>query len=221
MERKSKYQMTLVTVILGGNFASMFCDELSQPSFNFGESKSSTYFSISTKFNSFMVDAIDMDEKFAMMEQTIETLKKSIDDKNLQIAQLMSKLDLSNSGESRHNLTMQEKFYVPTTPVDSQCIKQSASVTTLTVQQLQDMITNTIKAQYRGLPHKALPLVASQKIEYSAILLQFGSFKPVKFFALKKTTNTTKVYDFSNEKNADTWILVARKKQKRQRTSKL
>ncbi|KAH0711932.1 hypothetical protein KY289_007891 [Solanum tuberosum] len=75
MARKSKSQMTLVTVILGGNFASMLCDELSQPSFNFGESKSSTDSSISTKFNSLMVDATDMDERFAMMEQTIETLK--------------------------------------------------------------------------------------------------------------------------------------------------
>ncbi|KAG5619734.1 hypothetical protein H5410_004952 [Solanum commersonii] len=35
------------------------------------------------------------------MEQTIETFKKSIDDKNLQIVQLMRKLDLSNSEESQ------------------------------------------------------------------------------------------------------------------------
>ena len=41
-----------------------------------------------------MVDIADMDEKFTMMEQTIEALKNSIDDKNLQITQLMSKLDL-------------------------------------------------------------------------------------------------------------------------------
>ncbi|KAK4717868.1 hypothetical protein R3W88_016206 [Solanum pinnatisectum] len=114
----------------------MLSDELSQPSFNFGEFKNSTDFSISTKVNALMVDAIDMDEKFAMMEQTIETLKKFINDKNLQIAQLMSNLDLSNSGGSHHNLTMQEKIYVSTKPDESQCAKQSASVATLTVQQL-------------------------------------------------------------------------------------
>ena len=86
--------MTLKTSILGGNIASKLFSELFHFGFNFGESKSSTDFSISTKANSFMVDTTDMDEKFTMMEQTIEALKNSIDDKNLQIAQLMSKLDL-------------------------------------------------------------------------------------------------------------------------------
>jgi len=81
-----------------------------------------------------MVDATEMDNNFAMMEQTIEILKKSIDDKNLQIAQLMSKLDLSKSGESRHNLTTQKKLMVPTKIVESQCTNQSAFVATLTVQ---------------------------------------------------------------------------------------
>ena len=57
-----------------------------------------------------MVDATEMDEKFAMMEQTIEALKKSIDDKSFQIVQLMSKLDLYNCRESHHNLKTQEKL---------------------------------------------------------------------------------------------------------------
>ena len=99
-----------------------------------------------------MVDATDMDEKFAMMEQIIEALKKSICDKNLQITQLMSKLELYNSKESHHNLKTQEEFDIDslTKSVDSQRAKQSASVATLIVQQLQDMITNTIKDQYGG-----------------------------------------------------------------------
>jgi len=57
MPRKSKSQMTLKTAILG-------------------ESKNSTDSSNSTVVNSLLVDTTDMDEKFAMMEQTIETLKK-------------------------------------------------------------------------------------------------------------------------------------------------
>ena len=99
-----------------------------------------------------MVDTTDMDEKFSMMEKTIEALKKSIDDKNLQITHLMSKLVLYNSKESHHNLKTQEEFDIDslTKSVDSQSKKQSASVATLTIQQLQDMITNTIQAQYGG-----------------------------------------------------------------------
>ncbi|KAH0642339.1 hypothetical protein KY289_033313 [Solanum tuberosum] len=158
MARKIKSQMTLKTTIDGGNIASKLFDELSHFDFNFGEYKNSTDSSISTKVNSLMVDATEMDEKFAMMEQTIKALNKSIDDKNLQITQLMSKLDLYNSGESHHILTIQEKVDIdsPTKPIDSQSANRYASVATLTVQQLQDMITNTIKAQYGGPPKSSL-----------------------------------------------------------------
>ncbi|KAH0639769.1 hypothetical protein KY285_036355 [Solanum tuberosum] len=64
------------------------------------------------------------------------------------------------------------------------------------------------------------PMV-SPKIEEGVIILQFGSFEPLEVSALKKTTNTSKVDDFSNKKNDDTWISVARKRQKHQGTSKL
>ena len=144
--------MTLKTAIPRGNIASKLFDELSHSGFNFGESKSSTDSSNSTKANSFVVDTTDMEDKFAMIEETIEALEKFIDDKNLEIAQLMSKLDLYNSRESHHNLKTQEKVDIDflNKSVDSQSAKQSALVATLTVQQLQDMITNTIKAQYSG-----------------------------------------------------------------------
>ena len=70
----------------------------------------------------------------------------------------MSKLDLYNSTESHHNLKTQEKVDIDflNKSVDSQIVKQSASIATLTVQQLQCMITNTIKAQYGGLSQSSL-----------------------------------------------------------------
>ncbi|KAH0696635.1 hypothetical protein KY290_014017 [Solanum tuberosum] len=83
MSGKSKSQMTLKPAIHGATIVSKLFDELSHSSFNFGEFENSTNFSISTKVNSLMADATDMDEKFAMMEQIIGALKKSIDDKNL------------------------------------------------------------------------------------------------------------------------------------------
>ncbi|KAH0754177.1 hypothetical protein KY290_024447 [Solanum tuberosum] len=45
---------------------------------------------------------------------------------------------------------------------------------------------------------KVLRPVVLPKIEEYFIILQFGSFEPVKVSALKKTTNTSKVDDFSN-----------------------
>ncbi|KAH0661858.1 hypothetical protein KY290_027773 [Solanum tuberosum] len=69
-----------------GNLASVFFGEFSQIGSNFGESEDSMDSPTSMNVNVFMADSTDMDEKFAMMEQTIEALKKSIDDKNLHIA---------------------------------------------------------------------------------------------------------------------------------------
>ena len=105
-------------------------DELSQSGFNFGESKSSTDSSNSTKANSFVVDTTYMEDKFAMIEETIEALEKFIDDKNLEIAQLMSKLDLYNCRESHHNLKTQEKVDIDflNKSVDSQIVKQSVMI---------------------------------------------------------------------------------------------
>ncbi|KAK4723318.1 hypothetical protein R3W88_026097 [Solanum pinnatisectum] len=180
MSGKSKSQMILKTAIHGANIASKLFDELSHSNFNFGEFENSTDFSISTKVNSLMADATDMDEKFAMMEQTIRALKKSIDDKNLQIAQLMSKLDLYNSRESHHNLTTQEKIDIDssTKPVDFQNAKRSASVATLTVQQLQDMIVNTIKAQYGGPLQSSLGYSKSYSKRIEDLLMPIGYQPP-------------------------------------------
>ena len=102
-----------------------------------------------------MFDSTNMDEKFPMMEQTIEALKKSADDKNLRIAQLMNKLEVFTPGESSHIPTCPSGFDQQYKDIEEslaksnfQKEKQSTLVVALSVQQLQDMITNTIEAQY-------------------------------------------------------------------------
>ncbi|KAH0651254.1 hypothetical protein KY285_031372 [Solanum tuberosum] len=178
--RKIKSQMTLKTAIVGGNIVSKLFNELSHSDFNFGEYKNSTDSSISTKVNSLMVDTTDMDKKFVMMEQTIETLKKPIDDKDLQITQLMSNLDLYNSRETHHILTIQEKVDIdsPTKLIDSQSANRFASIATLTVQQLQDMITNTITAQYGGPPQSSLGYSNSYSKLIEGLLMPIGYQPP-------------------------------------------
>ena len=49
-----------------------------------------------------MAESTDMYEKCVMMEQTIMALKKSVDEKNVHIAQLMNKLEAFTHGESSH-----------------------------------------------------------------------------------------------------------------------
>ncbi|KAK4358839.1 hypothetical protein RND71_021068 [Anisodus tanguticus] len=100
--KKSKSQMTVVTTIPGGNIATMLFDKFSQTGCNFGESENSTDSPISMKVNDLIADATDMTKKFTMMEQTIEALKKSLDDKNLQIAQLMNRLETFATIELSH-----------------------------------------------------------------------------------------------------------------------
>ncbi|KAK4362222.1 hypothetical protein RND71_017463 [Anisodus tanguticus] len=80
----------------------MLFDELSQTGCNFDESEDSMDSPISMKVNTLMADATDMDEKFAMMDQTIEALKKSLEDNNLQIAQLINRLETFSLAESSH-----------------------------------------------------------------------------------------------------------------------
>ncbi|PHT80086.1 Bifunctional monodehydroascorbate reductase and carbonic anhydrase nectarin-3 [Capsicum annuum] len=153
MTKMRKSQISAVTTALGSNFASILSDEPSETGCNFGESENLMNSPTSTKVKTFMVDAIDMDKKFAMMDQTIEALKKSVNEKDHQIARLMSMLDLYNPEESNYNLTPSEKVdgesLIKTS--DNYYADRSASVATLTVQQLQNMIANTIKAQYGGI----------------------------------------------------------------------
>ncbi|XP_019262145.1 PREDICTED: uncharacterized protein LOC109239983 [Nicotiana attenuata] len=149
--------MTFATAISGGNTPFSQFDELSQTASNLGGFEDLVDSSVSTKVNALMTDATNVDEKFAMMEQTIEVLKKSVEDKDLQITQLMNKLEAYAPGESSHVPPRSPVFTSQKTAVEEsfaklniQKEKQSTSVAALSVQQLQDMITNTIRAQYGG-----------------------------------------------------------------------
>lgn len=54
------------------------------------------------------------DSTFVVMEQTIEHLKKIVDDKNLRIVELMNKLEAFAPRESSHAPTYPPDFYPQT-----------------------------------------------------------------------------------------------------------
>ena len=93
-----------------GKLASVFFEQSSQISSNFGDSEDSMDSPTSMYFNALMADLTNMDEKFVMMEQTIEALKKFVDDKNLHIDQLKNKLEAFKPGESSHIPTYPSGF---------------------------------------------------------------------------------------------------------------
>ncbi|KAL0437738.1 UNVERIFIED_CONTAM: hypothetical protein Sradi_0481700 [Sesamum radiatum] len=104
-------------------------------------------------------EATTMEEQVAQMAQAIADLQKIVEDKDLQIAQLMNKLEPTDAGESSHNHSSISKHAEKEKQIDEELPRQksaqksSHSVTSnaaLSVQQLQEMIANTIKAQYGG-----------------------------------------------------------------------
>ncbi|OIT00234.1 hypothetical protein A4A49_26412, partial [Nicotiana attenuata] len=153
--KKSRSRTTSAIAIFGGNTPFLLFDEFSQTASNLGEFEDLLDSPVSMKVNALMTDTTNVDEKFAMMEPTIEVLKKSVEDKDLQIAQLMNKLEAYAPGESSHVPPRSPGFTLPKTAIEEslakfniQKEKQSTSVAALSVQQLKDMITNTIRAQY-------------------------------------------------------------------------
>ncbi|KAK4708276.1 hypothetical protein R3W88_029201 [Solanum pinnatisectum] len=123
--------MMVVSATPKGNLASVLFGEFSQIGSNFSESEDSMDSPTSMNVNALMADSTDMDKKFAMMEQTIKALKKSVDDKNLHIAQFMNKLEAFRPGESSH---------VSTRPSASNQKKCSRS----------QIMPNTISLQFRS-----------------------------------------------------------------------
>ncbi|PIN00867.1 hypothetical protein CDL12_26634 [Handroanthus impetiginosus] len=110
-------------------------------------------------FATLPTESATLNNQFVMMAKTISYLKKTVEDKDFQIAQLMSKLEYVGHGESSNNNGPASAFIAKERHADEAPPKQNlmqrpghstTSIATLSVQQLQDMITNTIRAQYGG-----------------------------------------------------------------------
>ena len=102
-----------------------------------------------------MTNTSTMEEKMVEMEQRVVLLTKTLEDKDLQIATLMNKLEMLDLGELSHGHKFPSGFAsmkddkggeIENTPWQ----EQYTSVALLSVQQLQDMKINTIRAQYGG-----------------------------------------------------------------------
>ncbi|KAL0381213.1 UNVERIFIED_CONTAM: hypothetical protein Sangu_0185600 [Sesamum angustifolium] len=101
-----------------------------------------------------VIEAMTMEEQVAQKAQAVADLQKIVEEKDIE---MMNKLEPTNAGESSHNHSSalkhaeKEKHADEELPMQESVQKSSHSTTsiaTLIVQQLQKMITNTIKAQY-------------------------------------------------------------------------
>ena len=133
-----------------------------------GMSKEEKYSNRSDSFTSpflmtmseMVTDTTFVEEQLVEMARTLAKLTKMDEEKDMQIASLINKVEaqVQNTGESSQGLNHlpnvaslldDAPHMYRTMQVERQMI-ESASVASLSVQQLQDMITNTIKAQYDG-----------------------------------------------------------------------
>ena len=106
-----------------------------------------------------MTNTSTMEEKMAEMEQRVTLLTKAFEEKDVKIATLMNKLELQDSGESSLSPEHPPDFTLKGENARGDKGKggegtsqhgHSTSIASISVQQLQDMITNTIRAQYGG-----------------------------------------------------------------------
>ena len=106
-----------------------------------------------------MTNTSTMEEKMIEMEQKVAFLTKTLEDKDVKIATLMNKLEVQDSGESSLDPKHQPSFTLKgeNARVDKGKGVEDASqhglstlMVSLSIQQLQDMITNIIQAQYGG-----------------------------------------------------------------------
>ncbi|KAL0448020.1 UNVERIFIED_CONTAM: hypothetical protein Slati_1929900 [Sesamum latifolium] len=108
-----------------------------------------------------MTDAPAMKEQLAQMAQSIANLQKTIEDKDFQILQLTSNQEHTNIEElhdsykhaSFSNHVENEKQVDKAQPTHDSLQKSThseTSIATLSVPQLQEMITNTVKIHYSG-----------------------------------------------------------------------
>ncbi|XP_012830541.1 PREDICTED: uncharacterized protein LOC105951637 [Erythranthe guttata] len=148
------------------------------------DSKSQAFTTLSVM----VVDATSVDEQLAHLAQTVANLQKIVEDKDMKIAQLMDKLEQSEVGEFspkhesyplRDEKAKQVEEAHPKPDFVQGATHSSMSVATLSVQQLQEMIANTIKAQSGG-PSQVSPMYSKPYTKRIDALRMPAGYQPPK-----------------------------------------
>ena len=105
-------------------------------------------------------DTISVEEQLAKMARAIAKLTKTVEEKDMQIAYFINKVktQVQNMGKSSQGLnhlsnvasSLDNAPHASKTMQVGRQTTESALVASLSIHQLQDMITNTIRAQYDG-----------------------------------------------------------------------
>ncbi|XP_059650361.1 uncharacterized protein LOC132296149 [Cornus florida] len=109
-----------------------------------------------------MTSTTSYEKQLTIIARAIERLQHSFKEQNLKIASLIEKLKLrddnaeSSKGRIPHSNSMPENtLNNDQNDVSANPTIDDASITSLSIQQLQDMIVNCIREQYSGVPQSA------------------------------------------------------------------
>ncbi|KAM1169764.1 hypothetical protein ACFX15_030827 [Malus domestica] len=92
------------------------------------------------------IGATSIDEQLAQMNEAIARLTRTVEEKDLQIAALISRLEPQDG----NNPNPEEEPPVENIDVKPEPDQATALMGSLSIQQLQEMIASTVKAQYEG-----------------------------------------------------------------------
>ncbi|KAL6191547.1 hypothetical protein ACLB2K_037937 [Fragaria x ananassa] len=99
-----------------------------------------------------VIGVINVEEQAAQIAQLTEMVKKlqkTIEEKDVEIASLMEKLEVHHDNDSENNLHGDKKDMSGGSSSEQKG-ESNSILASLSIQQLQDMIAKTIKAQYGG-----------------------------------------------------------------------
>ena len=89
------------------------------------------------------------EDRMVDLEKKVNMLIKAIEDRNYEIASLKNHIESCDVVESSHTHTIKNNDKGKAVPQESQP-QNSTSIASLSIQQLQYMIANSIKTQYGG-----------------------------------------------------------------------
>lgn len=102
-----------------------------------------------------VIEVVSIEEKLKQMAEAIEKLKNTIEEKDTKIASLMSQLEIQHGNDSNKGPHGDEKDTFGGSSSKQQG-ESNSILASWSVQQLQDMIVDVVKAQYSGLPQDTL-----------------------------------------------------------------
>lgn len=131
-----------------------------------------------------------IEEQLAQMNEAITMLTRTVEEKKMQIVTLLSKLESHNDKEvnpdPKKNDNPLNEESVEEEPIHEN--KADTSMGSLSIKQLQDMITNKIKAQYAGTSQDTLMYSKPYTRQIDYLQMPVG-YQPPKFLQFDKKGN--------------------------------